>query len=188
MTDWTPEQPPQQPYGQPQQPYGQPGYGQQPPQQPYIQQPGYGQQPPPPPQGGGGSPLDALNNLKGPEPFDGPTTPDERQWAMLAYLGMFVTGFIAPLLVYLLRKDQSRFLRFHGAQALNLSIAVYAVYIASWIVITILSLISGIFTILFLAPFAFFIFVVINLVKTAIAANQGQSPVLPNYLAWPIVK
>src|ERR1700731_1318127 len=57
MTDWTPEQPPQQPY---------------------IQQPGYGQQPPPP-QGGGGSPLDALNNLKGPEPFDGPTTPDERQ-------------------------------------------------------------------------------------------------------------
>ncbi|MCW2941606.1 MAG: hypothetical protein JWN00_4591 [Actinomycetia bacterium] len=188
MTDWTPEQPPQQPYGQPQQPYGQPGYGQQQPQQPYIQQPGYGQQQPPPPQGGGGGPLDALNNLKGPEPFDGPTTPDERQWAMLAYLGMFVTGFIAPLLVYLLRKDQSRFLRFHGAQALNLSIAIYAVYIASWIVVTILSLISGIFVILFLAPFAFFIFAVINLVKTAIAANQGQSSVLPNYLAWPIVK
>jgi uncharacterized Tic20 family protein len=74
-----------------------------------------------------------------PAPLENPpkppaeTNPDDRQWGMLchlsALLGLMVGGltFIGPLVVWLLKKDQSKFVDYHGKEALNfqLNILIY---------------------------------------------------------------
>ena len=44
---------------------------------------------------------------------------DETTWAIFAYIGMALVGFIAPLIIYCVKKSTSPFIRFHAAQALN---------------------------------------------------------------------
>jgi len=44
-------------------------------------------------------------------------TPDERTMAMLAHILQLFSGFIAPLIIYLVKRD-SRFVGFHALQAL----------------------------------------------------------------------
>lgn len=52
-------------------------------------------------------------------------TAEERQWAMLAHLSALIASavagmsFVGPLIVWLIKKDQSRFVDFHGKEALN---------------------------------------------------------------------
>ena len=46
-----------------------------------------------------------------------PPTPDERNFAMLAHILQLFGGFIAPLVIYLVKRD-SRFVAFHAIQAL----------------------------------------------------------------------
>src|SRR5690349_3429082 len=45
------------------------------------------------------------------------TTQDERLWAMLSYLLSLLTGFVAPLVIYIVKRDGSRFVAFHALQA-----------------------------------------------------------------------
>ena len=58
-----------------------------------------------------------------------PTTSDERTMAMLAHVLQLVGGWIAPLIIFLVKQD-SRFVRFHALQVLLLQ----GVYILCWIV------------------------------------------------------
>src|SRR3954452_6334720 len=57
-------------------------------------------------------------------------TPDERNWGMLAHLSSLIAlwlggvGFLGPLLVWLIKKDQSPFVADQGKEALNFQIAV----------------------------------------------------------------
>lgn len=107
---------PQDPYGQ--QPSGQQPYG----QQPYGQQPyGYGQQPP------GQPPF---------QPYQGggPANPDERTWGGAAHwsalIGAFVAlAFLGPLLVMLIKGNQSGYVRAQAVESLNfqLSILIYGI-------------------------------------------------------------
>jgi uncharacterized Tic20 family protein len=54
-----------------------------------------------------------------------PSTPEERTWGMLAHLSAILAtalsamGFIGPLIVWLIKKDQSKFVDYHGKEALN---------------------------------------------------------------------
>jgi uncharacterized Tic20 family protein len=48
-----------------------------------------------------------------------PSTQDDRQMALLAHLGGILLGFVAPLVVWLIKKDQSRFVDDQGKEALN---------------------------------------------------------------------
>nr|WP_190864650.1 DUF4870 domain-containing protein [Actinomadura sp. RB99] len=91
------EQPP--PYGQP---YGQPPGP--PPGGPYDPRWGYG--PPGVPHG----------------PQYAPPRNDDNTWAIFAYVGTLVISFLAPLIIYLVKKRESPFVRFHAAQALNVQI------------------------------------------------------------------
>ncbi len=50
--------------------------------------------------------------------YQAPTTPDERTMALLAHVLQLVGGFIGPLVIFLIRKDQAPFVRFHALQAL----------------------------------------------------------------------
>lgn len=69
----------------------------------------------------GGSPPDKTYQAP---PSDGAMpTDDERTWALIAHLSGLVAGFIGPLVVWLIKKDQSAFLDDQGKEALNFQIA-----------------------------------------------------------------
>ncbi|MEW2352773.1 DUF4870 domain-containing protein [Spirillospora sp. NPDC029432] len=159
----------QQGYGQQ---YGQPGYA----QPGYGQAPGYGQQPG---YGGQMQPYGAPGyGQYGP----GQPTPDERQWALMAHLGQLLLGFLAPLLVYLIKKDESAFLRHHGAQGLNLAISQY-VYLMVNIVLSVVTL--GIWL---LPTIALGIAQLVYLILAAVAGNRGEWYRFPAFMAWPMIK
>ena len=116
-----PQQPP--PHGQPgppQPPYSQSGPPQQP---PYGQQPVYGQQPAHGQQYGGQYPQPT----QGQPPYGypgAPTTSEERNWGMGAHLGSFVAAYVglglfAPMLVLLVKGNDSAFIRRHAVESLN---------------------------------------------------------------------
>lgn len=145
-------QPPGQPYRQPgygqgapqPPPYGPPPQQYAPPQHPAP--PGKGRPPrrgrrraavPPAPPGGYGPPgqygppdpyaaVPASGRKRRPEtPTDGPITDEDERWAVPAYVGMFVSGFIAPAIVLAAKGRTSNFARFHAAQALNLWVVIF---------------------------------------------------------------
>lgn len=54
-------------------------------------------------------------------------TKDERMMAALIYILSFFTAFIGPLVIWLIKKDESEFVDFHGKEYFNFLIS-YAVY------------------------------------------------------------
>jgi uncharacterized protein len=48
---------------------------------------------------------------------------DEKQMAMFCHLGNLIGGFIIPLVIWMIKKDESRFVDRHGKEALNFSIS-----------------------------------------------------------------
>lgn len=187
-------------YGPPEQPGSgqQPGYGQQPhqqPPQPYVQQPGYGQpgygqqqgygQQPPTQPPGSNLPPGIFGQAS---PAGGPTTPDERQWGMLNHIGMIVVGIIAPLVVFLTKKDESPFLKAHSIEGLNFAITQIIYYFINLIVFYIFIGILVGFPIGLLTMPAQFIVVLISVIMAGMAANRGEYYKYANFMALPIIK
>jgi len=131
--------PPQQPYAQPQQPYGQPPVGAYPP-----------------------SPAWAGQVPAGP-----PLRPDEeRLWSTLAHAGGIVASFVAPLVIWLVFKERSRFVNDQAKEALNFQITLIIGYVVSMIL-----------TIIVIGAFLMLIVWVLAIVfgiMGALAANKGQ--------------
>ncbi|GAA0220525.1 hypothetical protein GCM10009527_015910 [Actinomadura nitritigenes] len=172
----------------------QPGWQQPPQQQSPWQQPGSAwQQPQQPPQPGGAwqqppqadpgqdwqQPAQGRGTAQMPGHF-GPVSDDEKTWSLMAYLGQFLVGAIAPAVVYL-GKARSPFVRRHAAQGLNMGIAAIAV----WIVGGLLALAVEV---LVWVPLLFTAVVLFFLVYAARAANRGEFREVPVVVAWPIVK
>ena len=61
----------------------------------------------------------------------GELTSDDKTMAMLAHLLGIVIGFVGPLIIWLIKKDQSKFVDYHGKEALNFQITVLIGYIVS---------------------------------------------------------
>ncbi|TDD76505.1 DUF4870 domain-containing protein [Actinomadura darangshiensis] len=163
----------QQPSWQQQAPWQQPGNSawQQPQHgQPQQAQPGPGWQQQQP-QGGGTAQM--------PGHF-GPVSDDEKTWSLMAYVGQFLVGAIAPGVVYL-GKARSPFVRKHAAQGLNMGIAAIAV----WIVGGLLSLAVDFFI---WVPLLFTAVVMFFLVYAGRAANRGEFRRVPAVVAWPLLK
>lgn len=118
--------------------WGQPGYG----QPPGWGQPGY------------------------PAQYGGPQSSEDTTWAVLGHLSYFVLGLIAPLVIYLVKKDSSPFVRQHAAEALNFHITLTIAAIVSGILIIV---VIGIF-LLFAVLIAGAVFAII----AAIAAGKGE--------------
>ncbi len=124
----------------------------------------------PPPPGSGSPPGGPVPNQQ----FQ-----QEKTLAILAHIGPVVAGFIAPLIVWIVVKDdqtKSAWVRHHAREALNfqLSLMIYgAVFAIVGVVLTIITL--GLF-ILVLFPLIFF-FVFGTLIMSIIAtvkANRGE--------------
>jgi uncharacterized Tic20 family protein len=113
---------PGDPYSSPQPPSG------------YGPPPGWGA--PPPAQGYGSWPG-------GVAPPTGPSS-DDTTWAVLAHLSYFVLGLIAPLVIYLVKKD-SPFARQQAAEAFNFHVTLLLAAIVSGVLVLV---IIGIFLLL----------------------------------------
>ena len=55
------------------------------------------------------------------------TTNDERLLAMLIYVTSFFTTIIGPIIIWLIKREDSEFIDFHGKEYLNFIIS-YTVY------------------------------------------------------------
>jgi uncharacterized Tic20 family protein len=69
-----------------------------------------------------------------PDPGRQGTTQEERTWALVAHIGTLVAayvalGFLAPLIVMLVKGDSSPFVRRHAVESLNfqISLLIYAI-------------------------------------------------------------
>jgi uncharacterized Tic20 family protein len=172
-------------------PYGYPGgypgaYGPPPQPGPFaLPPPAWGYGPPPPPGPYGGPPVHLPYGP--PAPYGaGITAADDTTWALFGYLGVFVIGIIAPLVVYFSRKDRSPFVRFHGAQALNLALTQLIVVVAG-ILISVVTLGLG----LIVAIPAFVVFGITHLIYVilaAVRAGRGEPYRIPAWLCWRMIR
>ncbi|MFI6812271.1 DUF4870 domain-containing protein [Nonomuraea sp. NPDC050328] len=140
----------EQGYQQPgyQQPGYQPGYPQAGyPQAGYQAAPGYGQPYTP--------------GVYGPRPGT-----DDTSMAMLSHLLGILTGFVGPLIMYFVKKDQSPYVRDQSAEALNFQITVFIAYMVSLFLTMVF--------IGFLLMFAVWICALIFEIMGAVAANRGE--------------
>jgi len=163
-------------YGQgSQQGYGEQTYGQQGGQQGYGQQ-AYGQQ-------GGPQGYD-------PQGYGPRGASDDRTWALLSYVLALVASIIAPLVIYLVKMNESRFVRFHAAQALNLGITAFIESVGIFIVGIFLAAITHGFGVLLMA-LAFLALVIAHLVYLimgAVKSNQGQLFRIPTIICFRMVR
>jgi hypothetical protein len=105
-----------------------------------------------------------------------PPTADERQWGMFAHLsslvGLAVGGLtpLGPLIIWLVKKDQSPFVADQAKEALNFQIAIF---IASLICVALAMVLIG----FFLLPLLF----IANIVYSIIAAMEANKGVAYRY-------
>jgi uncharacterized Tic20 family protein len=91
---------------------------------------------------------------------------DERLFAMLIYVSSFFTTFIGPLIIWMLKKDESPFIDYHGKEYLN--------FLISYTVYSIISLILMIVLIGFLTIWVVGILAFIFTIIAAIKAYEGE--------------
>lgn len=124
--------------------------------------------PPPPAEGGYAAPPPPAGYG---QPTPGAMAPvsesDERTWAMLGHIGGILIGFIAGLIVYLVYKDRSQYLKEQGAEALNFQITMAIAYVAA----SVLSVI-GIGLVLF--PVVWILQIVFGIIA-GLAANKHEN-------------
>ena len=105
---------------------------------------------------------------------------EERNLALIMHILAFFTGFIGPLVIWLIKKDESEYIDQHGRDALNfqISILLYSLPITFLSVIT-----CGVGAVLFLP------LLLLVLVGCAIAAMQGYKGEMCKYpLAFQLIK
>jgi uncharacterized protein len=138
-----------------------------------------GPEPPPP---YGGPPY--------PPPYGGTTVQDDTAWALGAYLGQFAVGLVAPLVVYLARRDRSPFVRFHGAQALNAALS-YLIFLVAAVAAAVACALAHALVGVVLAFLAIFVFAVVHtvfLVIGAVRAGRREAYRMPAWICWPMVR
>jgi uncharacterized protein len=158
---------PQQPGPPPQQPpaYGSPQPGQPPQGQPYPNQPAPGQPQPGQPQPGTGyGPPYGSGAPYQPQPL---TPSDERMWAIFAQIGPVLLSFIAPLVIWLVFKDRSRFVDQEAKESLNFQITLIFVHIAAAIITLITFSLGSFVYLVFIAALVFMILAAVENSKGA---------------------
>ncbi|GAB2846324.1 hypothetical protein GCM10027176_57470 [Actinoallomurus bryophytorum] len=179
----TPLTPPGQPqFGSPPPPPGHPYGG--PPPGPHVggPPPPYGPGPYPPPYGQGPYPPPY-----GPQ---GNNPADDTNWALAAYIGQLIIGVIAPLVVFLVRQDQTPFIRFHAAQALNAALSYLAVFLGG-IALAVVTVVAGAPAALIVVIPAMIIFGIVHfvyLIIGAVRAGRLEMYRLPAWICWRMIK
>ena len=90
-------------------------------------------------------------------------TSDEKTMAILSHILTLVAPILAPLIIYLIKKDESKFITFHAKESLNFQITVMIVVIG--LLITIIGIL-----VIWLVGIAALVFVIIATIK----ASEGK--------------
>ena len=98
----------------------------------------------------------------GEQPIYTPTS-DEKTMAILAHVLGLLVSFLAPLIIYLVKKDESKFVSDHAKEALNFQITLFIVFIGLFITVI------GIF-LMWIPCIAALVFMILAAVK----ANEGK--------------
>lgn len=94
-----------------------------------------------------------------------PPTKDETNMAMLIYILGIFTGFIGPLILWLVKKNESGFINDQGKEVLNFQITAFLAYV---VCIILMFVIIG----FFLIPVVMVCYIVF-LILGALKANKG---------------
>jgi uncharacterized protein len=106
------------------------------------------------------------------------STKNEKDTAMFLHLSGFISfifpilGWIIPIVIWLVKKDDSEYINMHGKMWLNAIIS-YSIYI-------VISFVLMIILIGFLMLAGIFIISIVETIKAAIRAKNGDAP--KNYL------
>jgi uncharacterized Tic20 family protein len=111
-------------------------------------------------------------------------SPDEKQWAMVCHLSAMllyftaIGGFIAPLVIWLLKREQMPFVDDQGKETLNFQITIVLALIVSWILFLVLIGIPMLIGVL-----------LFHFIATIIAAVRSSEGVLYRYpLCWRVIR
>lgn len=96
---------------------------------------------------------------------------DDRNMALLCHILGLITNVFGPLILWVLMKDKSSFVDFHGKQAINFQLTLILAYMASGVLVCVY---IGI--LLIMATFAI---QVIFTILPAIKAYEGEDYVIP---------
>jgi len=105
---------------------------------------------------------------------------DERTWGLVAHLSWLAASVVGlpplgPLIVFLVLKDRSRFVRGHAAEALNVNISLLAYEVVLFLVISVLAVVTlglgaVLYGLLVVPGLAYLVFSILG----AVAASQGR--------------
>ncbi|RNL86154.1 DUF4870 domain-containing protein [Halostreptopolyspora alba] len=100
--------------------------------------------------------------------YGAPVSSDDRTMGLIIHLGGFLLGFLLPLIMYLMKKDESPWIRHHSAQAFNFQVTLLIPYFIVMILTVVTFGIGGLlFPLVWVAALVFGIL-------AAIAANKGE--------------
>ncbi|MDX2970394.1 DUF4870 domain-containing protein [Kribbella solani] len=107
---------------------------------------------------------------------------EERTWAMVAHVGVFVAawfamGFLCPLIVWLVFRGRSEFVRRHAVESLNfqISLLIYTVVAVLLILITFGLGVLVIVPLILIGAVA----AVVVIVRATVAASDGREYTYP---------
>ncbi len=101
-----------------------------------------------------------------PSPVEISSTSDDRTMALLCHIGGIVTGFLVPLIIWLIKKDQSKFVDDQGKEALNFQITLVIAHAVAGLAICFH---FG------LVNLALWVFTIVYGILAAVAAQKGQA-------------
>jgi uncharacterized Tic20 family protein len=101
---------------------------------------------------------------------------DDRTMAMFCHLSGTVSGFIGPLIIWLIKKDESRFVDHHGRTAVNFGITLVIAAAVSWIGGVVLGVLTCGLGFLIILPLVFggAVFGLVFWIIAAVKANNGE--------------
>jgi uncharacterized Tic20 family protein len=100
-----------------------------------------------------------------------PPTPDERTQAMLCHLLALFTGVIGPLVLWLVKRDQSRFIDDQGKESLNFQLTLLTIVFGAGLVGVPLLFFGGFLILMLMFPLL--IASKVFEIMACVAANNG---------------
>ena len=118
----------------------------------------------------------------------GPSRDD--RWAMACYLGAIFFWLLAPLVIYLAKRNSSIFIRSHAAQAFNLTLTATLFAVSGAIVGGLLALDSPKTALVIMGPvlLVFWIVVLTYLIRAASSASRDDFYEIPGWLCVPVLQ
>ena len=114
----------------------------------------------------------------------------EELLAVVGYLGVIFFAFLPALVIFLLTRRSSPYLRFHAARAVNLSVTVILFDLSALIVGLMLALDTVVLSLSVALPLAtaLWLTAAVYLVRTALAAARGEAYDPPAWLCVQVLR